>query len=63
MANQGDIVGSTQNYSKRKRKKKITWNKSRGNKLKTESASIQCLQQAYNSVSMVLVGLNLCSSV
>jgi hypothetical protein len=57
MANQGDIVGSTQNYSKRK--KKITWNKSRGNKLKTEVASIQCLQQAYNSVRLVLAGLNL----
>jgi len=54
MANQGDSVGSTQNYSKRKRKKKITWNRSRGNKLKTEVASIQCLQQAYNSVRLVL---------
>jgi hypothetical protein len=32
MANQCYIVGSTQNYSKRK--KKITWIKSRGNKLK-----------------------------
>jgi len=59
MANEGGCVGSTQNYSKGKRKKKITWNRSRGNKLKTEVASIQCLQQAYNSVRLVLTGLNL----
>jgi len=59
MASEGDNVGSTKNYGKRKRKKKITWNRSRGNKLKTEVASIQCLQQAYNSVRLVLSGLNL----
>jgi len=54
MANQADSVGSTQKYSKCKRKKKITWNRNRGNKLNTEVASIQCLQQAYNSVRLVL---------
>jgi hypothetical protein len=59
MASQGDSLGSTQNYSKGKRKKKITWNRSRGNQVKTEVASIQCLQQAYNSVRLRLSGLNL----
>ncbi|GFG32355.1 hypothetical protein Cfor_10915 [Coptotermes formosanus] len=50
MAGQRDGVGSKQNYSKRKRKHKITWNRSRGSKLKDEVASIQNLQQAYNSI-------------
>jgi hypothetical protein len=59
MAEQGDSMDGTQNYNKRKRKKKIAWNRSRGNKLKTEVASIQSIQQAYNSVRLVLSGLDL----
>ncbi|PNF42448.1 putative ATP-dependent RNA helicase DDX10 [Cryptotermes secundus] len=39
-----------QTYKKSKRKKKITWNKSKNNKLKSEVASIQSLKEAYNNI-------------
>lgn len=48
------IMDSKQNYTKRKGKNRITWNRSRGNKLKSEVASILNLQQAYNNVRLVM---------
>lgn len=46
-----------QNESKRSRKKKITWNRRKNDKLKSEVASIQSLRQAYDCVSLMMSDL------
>jgi hypothetical protein len=46
-----------QNYSKRRLKKKITWNRRKKDKLKDEVASIQSLRQAYDSVRLLMSDL------
>lgn len=46
-----------QNESKRRQKKKITWNRRKNDKLKSEVASIQSLKQAYDCVRLMMSDL------
>jgi hypothetical protein len=55
----GEGADRNQTYKKRKRKKKITWNRSKNNKLKSELATIQSLKEAYNNVRLVISEPNL----
>lgn len=41
----------------RRRKKKITWNRKKKDKLKNEVVSIQSLRQAYDSVRLIMADL------
>jgi hypothetical protein len=59
MAGESEVVDRKQSNKKCKRKKKITWNRNKNNKLKNEVASIQSLKEAYNNVRLVISGLNL----
>jgi hypothetical protein len=59
MAGDSEGVDRKQTYKKRKRKKKITWNRSKNNKVKSEVAFIQSLKEAYNSVRLVISEPNL----
>jgi hypothetical protein len=59
MATCSEGVDRKQTYKKGKRKRKITWNRSKNNKLKSEVASIQSLKEAYNNVRLVISEPNL----
>jgi hypothetical protein len=59
MAGGGEVLNTKMNYVKRKRKKKIIWNRGKNNKLKNEVGYIQSLKEAYKNVRLVISEHNL----
>jgi hypothetical protein len=55
----GDGLNVEKNYVKRKRRKKVIWNRGKNNKLKNEVGYIQSLKEAYNNVRLVISEHNL----